>query len=57
MAKMVWHMDRSLQMTVVGVLILVVGTGLVAGTVYYKTHRAALNTALNRWLRRFGDWE
>ena len=57
LAKMVWHMDRSLQMTVIGVLILLVGTGLVAGTVYYKTHRQELNDTCVAWFTRFGDWE
>ncbi|OGV78135.1 MAG: hypothetical protein A3K19_15590 [Lentisphaerae bacterium RIFOXYB12_FULL_65_16] len=56
-AKAVWHLDRGAQMTAVGVLILLVGIGLVAGTVYYKTRRAAVNAATAAWFRRFGDWE
>lgn len=57
LAKAVWHMDRSIQMTIVGVLILAVGVLLVGGTVYYKANRDRLSGALAGWFQRFGDWE
>jgi hypothetical protein len=50
-------MDRSARMTVVGILVLLLGAGLVAGAIYYKTHRDALNKRLDDWRRRFGEWE
>ena len=50
-------MDRAARMTLVGILVLLLGAALVAGAIYYKTHREALNKRLDGWRRRFGEWE
>ncbi len=50
-------MDRAARMTSVGILVLLLGAALVAGAIYYQTHRDALNKRLDGWRRRFGEWE
>lgn len=56
-SKMVMHMERTAQMTAIGILILLLGVSLVMGTVYYKTHREALNALTGKWLSKFRQWE
>ena len=56
-SKMVMHMERTAQMTAIGMLILVLGVSLVIGTVYYKTHREAFNAVLEKWLSKLRQWE
>jgi hypothetical protein len=55
--KVLAHMERNARMTVVGSLVLVIGALLVFGAIYYKTHREEWTTRLDRWRKRFGDWE
>src|SRR6185436_128124 len=55
--KVLLHMDRGPRMTAVGILVLLLGVTLVAGAVYYKTHREELNARLAGWQGRLGDWE
>ncbi len=55
--KAVGHMERSLRMTMVGSLVLVVGAALVFGAIYYKTHKAEIGDLLDRWRLRFAGWE
>ena len=55
--KMVALMDRSIQMTVIGSLVLLVGAGLVFGAIYYKTHRKEIGELLERLRLRFAGWE
>ncbi len=55
--KMVALMDRSIQMTVIGSLVLLVGAGLVFGAIYYKTHRQEIAALLERMRLRFAGWE
>ena len=50
-------LERSPQMTAVGILVLVVGAALVSGAIYYKTHREDLSGKIDAWRKRFGDWE
>jgi hypothetical protein len=50
-------MERAQRMTWVGTLVLLLGAALVAGAIYYKTHREAVNRRLAAWRRRFGEWE
>jgi len=50
-------MERAAQLTWVGTLVLLLGAALVAGAIYYKTHRDSLNQRLGEWRRRFGEWE
>jgi hypothetical protein len=55
--KMVALMDRSIQMTVIGSLVLLVGAGLVFGAIYYKTHRKEIAELIERFRLRFAGWE
>jgi hypothetical protein len=57
LVKAVAHMERSLRMTMVGSLVLVVGASLVFGAIYYKTHRKEIGALLDRWRLRFAGWE
>ena len=41
----------------VGLLVLLIGAALVAGAVYYQTHREALGQRIDQWRRRLGEWE
>lgn len=51
------HMDRSFQMTLTGLAVLLLGAAFVFGSVYFKTHHAALTDKADSWKRRFRDWE
>lgn len=51
------HMDRGPRMTAVGLLVLLLGTGLVAGAIVYKTQRETLNERIDHWRLRLGEWE
>jgi hypothetical protein len=57
LVKAVAHLERSLRMTMVGSLVLVVGASLVFGAIYYKTHRKEIGELLDRWRLRFAGWE
>lgn len=57
LVKMVALMERSVRMTIVGSLVLLVGAGLVFGAIYYKTHRAEIADLLGRWRLKFAGWE
>jgi len=57
MVKAVAHMERSIRMTMVGSLVLVVGAGLVFGAIYYKTHKREIGELLARWRLKFAGWE
>ncbi len=50
-------LERAARMSTIGVLVLVVGSLLVAGAIYYKTHRTAINERVDQLRRRFGDWD
>lgn len=56
-AKVLTGMERGIQMTAVGSIVLLIGVTLVFGAIYYKTHQAALTATADRWRSRFGDWE
>ena len=51
------HAERSLRMTVVGSLVLLIGAALVFGAIYYKTNQPRLEAWLDRWRAKFGTWE
>lgn len=55
--KVLTGMERGVQMTAVGSIVLIIGVALVFGAIYYKTHQAALTAATDRWRERFGGWE
>jgi len=50
-------MERAARLTWVGTLVLLLGAALVAGAIYYKTHREPLNRRIQDWRRRLGEWE
>ena len=44
-------------MTLTGLAVLLLGAAFVFGSVYFKTHHAALTDKADSWKRRFRDWE
>lgn len=55
--KVLTGMERGIQMTAVGSVVLLIGIALVFGAIYYKTHQATLTATADRWREKFGDWE
>ncbi len=55
--KVLSHMDHSTRMTLVGGQVLLVGTALVFGAIYYKTHQEDITAKMNTWRRRMNAWE
>jgi hypothetical protein len=51
------QMERSVRMTVVGSLVLLIGAALVFGAIYYKAHQQELAAFLERWRLRLAGWE
>ena len=56
-AKVLTGMERGIQMTAVGSIVLLIGVTLVFGAIYYKTHQATLTATADRWREKFGGWE
>lgn len=50
-------MDRSLQMTLIGLFVLLVGAGFVVGAIYYKTNREKITRLIESTRTRFSAWE
>ncbi|MEQ1917557.1 MAG: hypothetical protein ABL955_00030 [Elusimicrobiota bacterium] len=55
--KLLIHMDRSSRMTLIGTQVLVFGTVLIVGAIYYKTNQDKLNEMFERWRGRLTTWE
>lgn len=55
--KVVARLDATYRMTAVGSLLLLLGVGLVAGSVYCKTNRDKVESWLHRVRERLGAWE
>jgi hypothetical protein len=55
--KVLARADRSVRMTAVGSMVLAVGTALVFGAIYYKTHRKEIEETLGRLRLRLASWE
>ncbi len=55
--KVTMHMERDNRMTVIGSLVLLVGSALVWGAIYYKTHREEIAASLEGLRQKFGRWE
>jgi hypothetical protein len=55
--KVLTRLDRAARMTSVGAAVLLLGTALVGGAVYVKTHRRELDAGLEALRRRFAAWE
>jgi len=57
MFRVVRVADQTTQRAAIGALLLVIGIGLVVGTMYYKTRRDQINAILDRWRGKLGGWE
>jgi hypothetical protein len=55
--KLLVHMDRSSRMTLIGTQVLVFGTVLIVGAIYYKTNQEKLNAMFERWRGHLTTWE
>jgi hypothetical protein len=55
--KVVRVADLTTQRAAIGVVLLVIGIGLVGGTMYYKTRRDQINVIIDRWRGKLGGWE
>ena len=55
--KLLVHMDRGARMTLIGTQVLVFGSVLIVGAIYYKTNQAELNETFARWRGRLTTWE
>ncbi len=55
--KVIRAADQTAQRAAIGALLLVIGIGLIAGAIYYKTHRDQINEVIDRWRKRLGAWE
>jgi hypothetical protein len=55
--KAVALLERTARMTIVGSSVLAVGTTLVFGAIYYKTHRQEIEERMGRWRTRLSGWE
>ncbi|MBT6156704.1 MAG: hypothetical protein HOK71_17555 [Planctomycetaceae bacterium] len=55
--KVIRAADQTAQRAAIGALLLVIGIGLIAGAIYYKTHRDKINDVIDRWRKRLGAWE
>ena len=55
--KVVRVADLTTQRAAIGALLLVIGIGLVGGTMYYKTRRDQIDAIIDRWRGKLGGWE
>ena len=55
--KGIRRMEQAYQMASIGVLLLLVGAGVVLGTVWYKMHQEKVSVWLGKWRERLGGWE
>jgi hypothetical protein len=55
--KVLVQMERSVRMTVVGSLVLLIGAVLIFGAVWYKTNQSAFEAWTDRWRGKLARWE
>lgn len=55
--KIVMGLGRTVQVTALGLLLLLAGVALVGGSAYYKANREQVLERWERFLRRFEGWE
>ncbi len=55
--KVVAFLDRSTKMTMIGIAVLVIGSTLIFGAIYFKTHKKEIAERLARWRLKFAGWE
>jgi hypothetical protein len=54
--KVVVQMDTTLRMMSIGGFVLLLGVAVVAGSIYYKTHREELDQALEKYRAKLNNW-
>jgi len=57
MTTTVGHMERGIRMTLLGVFVLLMGVGLVAGAAYFKANQQAMMRRVEALRMRFAGWE
>ena len=57
LVRAVISLDRGSKMTVLGAVILVLGSAVVFGTLYYKTHQESIRLRVQALRDKFGRWE
>lgn len=55
--KLVIQMQRNTQMTIIGSLVLIAGVAIVAGAIFYKTHREKIMGFINDIRNKLQAWE
>ena len=55
--KLVAKMQRNTQMTIIGSLVLIAGVAIVAGAIFYKTHRERIMDFVNDIRGKLKSWE
>jgi hypothetical protein len=50
-------LERTYQMTIIGLVLLLIGAAVVAGSVYYKTQRERVELALASVRKKLGVWD
>ena len=55
--KLVAKMQRNTQMTIIGSLVLIAGVAIVAGAIFYKTHREKIMDFVNDIRGKLKSWE
>ena len=55
--KVLGGMKPDVQMISIGSLVLMLGTALVVGAIYYKINQAQIVLQIDTWRRRLGEWE
>ena len=54
--KVVMGMGRTVQVTTLGMLLLLAGVTLVVGSAYYKSNKEEFDATVERFRARFADW-
>jgi hypothetical protein len=57
MYKLLVHLDRSSRMTLIGTQVLVFGTVLIFGAIFYKTNQERFSRMFERWRGNLTTWE
>ena len=55
--KLVIKMQRNTQMTIIGSLVLIFGVAIVAGAIFYKTHREKIMDFIDDLRNKLRSWE
>jgi len=55
--RMLAEVDRTMRMTVIGGVVLAIGSSLVIGAIYYKTNRSQIEGIILRLRQKIANWE